>query len=301
MKKALVNLVSILAVIMPLSALGAEMTHFDLVPVRLIELDDQHARITGTSGLWLRQNLGPVIRQSVMDTDLVQFAVSGKQFQAITASQKRIQSANYRKSSQELVPSGMMIAPTEQCSVTGNAFVRNVDEGAGITAIASLFGGHRRGTSQVRGRVIKKVATVTLTLEVYDISTGTSASRSYTAEESASERTTLSVSGSKLGRFGGMNLARRTTDQELIWQAAEKAIRNLRDQLARDFESERICEGIDIASGKAIWKKGQVITYYRNDRPIAKYEVLTIRGNTLFVRILKQDQLPKAGDPFKIK
>lgn len=298
MKKLLVCLVSLMAVIMPLSALGADMVHYDLVPVRLIELDD-HMKLSGSGSGWLRTNLAATIRQEAVDTGLFRIAVSGSRFSNIARSQDRIhQSGRYRKSSQELVRDDAMIAPTERFEICGEVSISRENQGAIVSAVTSLFGGNSR-RSPVRVRAMKSMARVTIVLEPTEINSGISSGRSYEATGTASEYTNVGISGGR-SRLSGNNFGHRSPQDELIARAAENAVRDLVRQMSTDYQPEPICS-VDILSGKSVWQIGTVISFFRNDKPIASYEILGIGGNTLAVRILKQDRLPKAGDPFKIK
>lgn len=292
MKKALVILVSILAVIVPLTALGAVET-YDLVLVRAIELPTDQMQIDGNAGWWLGQNFASTIRQAATETTFIKIAVSGTQFNQIVDTKTRVSDSGwYKPSSRKLVAEhGSMIAPSEHFSVSVFASVDYRNQGGLVSALT-------------RGRVnvdsTKAKAKVVVRVEPIDVSSGLNNGHGYSTTGEASKILNLNVSAAGFNNYGGYNSGDSNPEATLIAEAAGKAVRSLVSQLTADAVKDPICS-VDITSGKSVWKIGTEISFFRNDKQIAKYEILGIEGRTLAVRILKQDRLPKAGDPFKIK
>lgn len=272
---------------------------------RRIEIDADKMEISGNWAWWLRENLAAMLRNRARASGLVEVAVTGRQFNNIAETQDRIHdSGRYSQDSRRQVPRGQMIAPTDQYQVT---------------AFANLEWRNRGGTvwldrGSLSAQKTEARAVVRLTVEPIGIASGLS-DQGYEATGEVRRTINFNASGGSWGSFGSTNSSNSNVESELMEEAASRAVDKIIVQLAPEplevVPDEPGATGqlrlvpedgrpipIEITSGKAVYP-GDKITFYRQDKAIAQYEVLVIRGQDIEVRTIFERTRPRKGDPFK--
>ena len=259
----------------------ADSRRFELVPVVVAELDAESIKTDGNASGWFSQeNLAAMVRETAGKTGMVLFAVSGQEFDQVTASQDRIHdSGRYRDAN--IAPKGQMLAPTVRFSVSiiSNQQAENYD--------GSSF--------NVNANFSRESIKTTVILEKIGIASGIG-SKTYRADATVAMPTNINVGSWNLGSLASSGSG---GENELYQKSFEKALQKIAVQIARDFQHEPICP-IDVATGKSIVSERDDIAFYRNGQKIAQYEVIVSQGNQLGVRAYWEKYPPKAGDDFKI-
>lgn len=267
------------------AATPARAERYQLIPVRVVELDGEQMTVSGNSGYWLREHLAAMIREAAGNT--VQITVSGRQFEEVAATQDRVaDSGRYRDSSRQLLRKGQMIGPSEHYSISVLADAQYRSEGGGIVSFLT------RGSASAD---IQKVnAKVEIVLEPIDVGSGLHG-RAIRASGSASETTRANIYLS--GRSMDFGNSSSNPEERLTAKAAERAVRDLVSRLANRESGEPIAT-INISSGHSP-QVGDMVAFFRSGAEIARYEVVSVSSGTLGVRTLVERSRPK-GDPFRI-
>lgn len=295
-KTVMVVMVALLAAIVPQTTLAAPQAQsYTLTPFRLVEFDRLDC-----SGDWYflgsgdpTQLLADKLRQAAVATGRLAIAVSGPQFDEVTASQDRIQdSSRYRTSSRKLVRRGKMIAPTEHFVASFVSTMSRKDN----QVVAAI--GRWLSRSEVNVQSVKLSARVEIVLSSTDIETGIIGTKPNDAIRAVGEATQRDISGS--GHVRGQNLDYQSQsdsiEARLYLAAFNKAVDSLVSQLAPAAGRPM---PITVHSGKAI-HFGDEVVFYRGTQKIASYEVLAIDGTNLKVRPLLEKSRPGSGDKFDV-
>jgi len=277
---------------------------------RRIEIDADKITLEGNYGYYVREHLAAMLREACVDSGAVEVAVTGKQYDAVTVTQDRInESGRYSPESRQQVQRGKMVAPTDHYQVTGSA---------------NILYRNRGGSFYVSGQNVnlqrsEAKAVVKLVIEPLDIESGLNA-HGYTVTGEVTKDLATNISGGSWGSYGSGNSSSYNIEQEIVEQAAEKAVGQFYAQLdPKPLDEEKIplhrkdivaLGGITLhvengQTMKLVVDEGQVhrgdyIVFSRGETPVVVYQVLAVDGQDLKVRTEKSGRTGP-GDRFQVE